>query len=61
MMTTVSIVALITSLGWLILNWRSYRASAEQVGWSGSRQLALAAVWVAIFAIVALFIRFMGQ
>ena len=50
MITTLSVVALITSLGWLFLNWRGFRVSAAQQGWSTNRQLQIAAIWIVIIA-----------
>jgi hypothetical protein len=50
MITGLSIVALVTSLGWLLLNWRSFRANAANQGWSTNRQLQIAAIWILIIA-----------
>ena len=54
MITTAALVTLIGSLGWLFLNWRSYRASAANAGWDRQRQLQMALVWVAIIASLSL-------
>ena len=54
MMTTAAIVSLITALGWLFLNWRSYKSGAAAAGWSKSTQLQMALLWVAIIAVLAL-------
>ena len=50
MITGLSIVALITSAGWLFLNWRGFRANAATQGWSTNRQLQIAAVWIVVIA-----------
>jgi hypothetical protein len=50
MITSLSVVALVTSLGWLFLNWRSFRASAASQGWTTNRQLQIAAIWIVIIA-----------
>lgn len=55
MLTTAAVVSLIASLGWLVLNWRSYRSSAQAAGWSRSTQFQMVLIWVVIIAGLALF------
>ena len=50
MITGLSVIALVTSLGWLFLNWRGFRTSAANQGWSANRQLQIAAIWIVIIA-----------
>lgn len=50
MITGLSMIALVTSLGWLVLNWRGFRASAARQGWSTNRQFQIAAIWIVIIA-----------
>lgn len=48
MITSLSLVALVSSVGWLFLNWRNFRFSAAQQGWSNNRQLQIAAIWIVV-------------
>ena len=50
MITGLSIVALVTSAGWLFLNLRNFRANAATQGWSTNRQLQIAAIWIVMIA-----------
>ena len=50
MMTTAALVALISALGWLVLNIRAYRSAVESVGWSAGKQVQMALIWVVIIA-----------
>lgn len=51
-----ALVSLIALLGWLFLIWRS----GALRNMSGNRKMALAAIWVAIFAAMALIFRAVG-
>jgi len=52
-MTEAALVSVIALLGWLVLIWRS--GSLRTV--SGSRKAVLAATWLGIFAVIALFFQ----
>ncbi|MBA4162264.1 MAG: hypothetical protein C0515_09365 [Novosphingobium sp.] len=54
MLTTAAVVSLIASLGWLVLNWRGYRADARAAGWSRSTQFQMALLWIALISVLAL-------
>ena len=60
MITELSIVALVTSLGWLFLNWRSFRATATNQGWTANRQLQIAAIWIVIIAALTVLFQQFG-
>ena len=61
MMTMAALVALITSLGWLFLNWRRFRSSAAQLGWSSQTQLQIAFVWLIIIGGLTVLIQQFGS
>ena len=54
MLTSAAVVSLIVSLGWLVLNWRSYRSGVQAAGWSRSTQVQMALLWIALIAVLAL-------
>lgn len=61
MTTGLSVVALISALGWLFLNWRSFRASAAAQGWTTNRQLQIAAIWLIIIGGLTVILQQFGS
>ena len=51
-----AIVSLVVLLGWLILIWQS--GTLRNI--SSSRKMAFAAIWIAIFGVIALVFRSIG-
>lgn len=46
------IIAVITSIGLLVLNWAAFRQDAAIAGHDKKQMLKMAAIWITIFAVV---------